>query len=232
MVRGLTVGIVHSQVEKEIETTLDQYVSGGKKPVVVVDGVALAFHIVTPENKEHSWDFVHGGSYVTYNKKVVSFISLLHSFDVKATIVIPLADGVPPATEAQCEKWTQKATEKLRRVQRVKTVLERSANSSRTLLEVLPPMILQEIVGAVSNLEGVKVVYTRNNVAKFCADYVARGEASAVIGQNSDYLVFDKVDYIPIDSIYKEDVADEQGNVKAAMKFELLNREIAAEKIG
>ena len=92
MVRGLTVGIVHSQVEKEIETTLEQYVSGGKEPVVVVDGVALAFHVVTPENKEHSWDFVHGGSYVTYNKKVVSFISLLHSFDVKATIVIPLAD--------------------------------------------------------------------------------------------------------------------------------------------
>lgn len=233
MVRGLTVGIVHSQVEGEIETTLEEYVKKeGKRPCVVVDGGALAFHVVEPGNREHSWDFVHGGDYVAYNERVVDFISLLRSFDVEITIVFPLADGIPPASEDQVERWNQKATEKLRRVLRVKTVLERNITSSRNLLEVLPPMILQEIIGCVSQLEKVTVVYTRNNIARFCANYVAQGKASAVIGQNSDYLIFPDVDYIPIDSIDKEDVNDEAGNKKTVLKFELLNRGVAAQKIG
>ena len=49
------------------------------------------------------------------------------------------------------------------------------------------------------------MIYTRNNVNRFCAKFVIDGEADAIIAQNSDYLIFNNVKYIPIDSFYHDE---------------------------
>lgn len=221
MVRGLTVGILHNNSQEKVETTIDQLPRSSEResPRVIIDGVSLAYHVLTPEDKEHSWEFVNGGDYRLYRQKVTEFFQLLKSFAVDVAIVFPLSDGTPPITEVSTSRWNQKELEKVRRACRIRTLLEKGMSTSRSLQEILPPFIIQEIAET-SKENAVEVIYTRNNVTRYASKYVAEKKADAVIGQNSDYLIFDQVNYIPLDSIIKND--------KDELQFDLLNNVIAA----
>ncbi|OHT06107.1 hypothetical protein TRFO_25962 [Tritrichomonas foetus] len=221
MVRGLTVGILHSDGAKP-EITIDNLPRNGEHPRLIVDGVSLAYHVLTPENKEHSWEFVNGGNYKMYSNKVIEFIALLQNYHIEVVIVFPLADGTPPVTEQTTARWNQKATEKVRRVARARNMLEKGASTSRSLQEVLPPFIVSEIADT-AKAQKVEVIFTRNNVVRFASNYVAQKHADAVVGQNSDYLIFDDVNYIPLDSIGKNDDKN--------LVFDCLNSQKAAELI-
>ena len=221
MVRGLTVGINHSDVPEKPQITIDNLPRKGSHPKVVIDGVSLAYHFLTPESKDHSWDFLNGGNYKAYNDRTIGFIALLKSFSIDVVIVFPLADGTPPVTASATARWEQKSLEKMRRMARARNLVDKGAFTSRTLQELLPPFIVTEIADT-AKAEGAEVIYTRNNVVRFTSKFVHDGHADAVIGQNSDYLIFKGVNYIPLDSIeVLEDV----------LNFDLLNDEIAAKLI-
>ena len=222
MVRGLTVGILHNDSQEKPEITIDQLPRKGKTPRVIVDGVSLAYQVLTPESKDHSWEFLNGGNYKLYSTKVLEFVALLKHYAIEVIVVFPLAEGTPPITEQSVARWNQKAVEKLRRVQRARNLLEKGTSTSRTLQEVLPPFIINEITESLKS-DGVQVIFTRNNVTRFASKYVASGKADAVIGQNSDYLIFKNVNYIPLDSIYR--------NQDQMLVFDLLSLDIAAKLI-
>ncbi|KAK8890100.1 hypothetical protein M9Y10_034860 [Tritrichomonas musculus] len=222
MVRGLTVGILHNDSQEKPEITVDQLPRKGANPRVIIDGVSLAYQVLTPESKDHSWEFLNGGNYKQYSTKVLEFVELLKHYALEVVIVFPLAEGTPPISEQSTSRWNQKAVEKLRRVQRARNLLEKGTSTSRTLQEVLPPFIISEITETLKSAK-YEVIFTRNNVTRFASKYVFSGKADAVIGQNSDYLIFKGVNYIPLDSIYK--------NTEQILCFDLLSHDIAAKLI-
>lgn len=218
MVRGLTVGITHTQVEYPIEITIDQMPHKAHNPKVIVDGVSLAYNVVSPFG-QHPNNFALGGNYKLYSKKALEFIATLQTAGFEIVIVLPFADGTPTSVPKDISeaRWLKKANDKLHRIQRLRNVVEKGV--VKNLMEVLPPMIISEIAETATSHK-VEVIYTRNNVTRFCAKYVAEGKADAVIAQNSDYLIFKDVNYIPIDSI--------NINVEKKLAFEFLNIDIAA----
>lgn len=218
MVRGLTVGITHSQVDQPIEITIEDMKYKGPNPKVIIDGVSLAYHVVSPSGTPQN-NFALGGNYKLYSKKALEFIATLQTAGFSIVIVFPFADGTPTKAPKELSeaRWLKKATDKLHRIQRLRNVVEKGA--VKNLMEVLPPMIIPEIAETATSHD-IEVIYTRNNVTRFCAKYVAEGKADAVIAQNSDYLVFKDVNYIMIDSIHI--------NTDKKLAFDYLNIEIAA----
>lgn len=204
MVRGLTVGIYHNKSELKPEIKVSQIVKKEENPKFVIDGQSLAYNILQSKDKDHSWDFANGGDYEIYQEKMASFFKVLTSFKAECVIVFPLPEGTGPVTENSAAKWAQKAADKMRRVNRVRQLLEKAGSSSRNLLDVLPPFMVTEIADTAAKLK-VPVIYTRNNVSQFIAKMVSSGEADAVIGLNSDYVIFPGVCYIPIDSFYSNE---------------------------
>ncbi|KAH0785824.1 Protein asteroid 1 [Histomonas meleagridis] len=219
MVRGLTAALYHSQVEYPLQITADKLPHKGATPKVIVDGVSLAYHIVT-SSREYAYDFANGGNYKLYSQKTIEFIATLESAGIEIVFVFPFADGTPtnvPKDVAEA-RWDKRALDKFRRVQRLRHILEKSG-SLKGLLEVLPPMMITEIAETAVQ-QKVQVLYTRNNVTRFAAKYVANGNADAVVALSSDYVIFKNINYIPIDSITFND--------DKMLAFELLNNEIAA----
>ncbi|EAX90110.1 hypothetical protein TVAG_256150 [Trichomonas vaginalis G3] len=204
MVRGLTVGIYQNKSEKSPQRKVDDIEKKGETPSFVIDGQSLAYYILTPKDKDHSWEFANGGDYNNYAQKIVEFFNLLANFKAQCTIVLPLPDGTGPVTENSLSKWNGKAQDKIRRVSRVRQLLEKTAASSRGLLDVLPPFMLDEIAITAAKLN-VPVLYTRNSVYRFIANYLKEGKADAVIGNNSDYVIFEHIKYIPIDSFFNDE---------------------------
>ena len=201
MVRGLTVGIYHnrSQIKPDIKVT--DIPKKEENPKFIIDGQSLAFHILTPKDKDHSWEFANGGAYYDYQNKMTEFFEVLSTMNAESVIVFPLPEGTAPVSDSILAKWNQKTQEKLKRVTRVRQLLEKSGTTSRNLLDVLPPFMITEITDTAHKLK-IPVIYTRNNVNRFCAKYVQEGEADAIIANNSDYMIFDNVKYIPINSFY------------------------------
>jgi hypothetical protein len=145
IVRGFTVAINNAQSGKRAEVTLEDLPKHGRTHKVIVDGLLLAYYVVSPANREHSWDFALSGNSREYQRRVGEFLQMLQSFHIDVTIVFPLADGTHPTSDLSASRWQHKAAEKLRRVNRLKVILKKSAPMSRTLLEVLPPLMIQEI---------------------------------------------------------------------------------------
>ena len=219
MVRGLTAALYHSQVDYPLQITVDKLPRKGSNPKVIVDGVSLAYHIVT-QNREFSYDFANGGNYKLYSQKTIELIATLEQAEIEVVFVFPFADGTPtnvPKEVAEA-RWDKRALDKFRRVQRLRHILEKSG-SFRGLLEVLPPMMITEVAETAAQ-QKVEVLFTRNNVTRYAAKYVASGKADAVIGLSSDYVIFKNISYIPIDSITFND--------EKVLSFELLNNEIAS----
>lgn len=204
MVRSLTVGIYQNKSQKSPQRKVADIEKAEQDPKFIIDGQSLAYYILTPKDKDHSWEFANGGDYNTYATKMAEFFGRLMNFNAKSTIVLPLPDGTGPVTENSVSKWVSKAQDKIRRVSRVRQLLEKTASSSRLLLDVLPPFMLDEIAITAAKLK-IPVIYTRNNVSRFVANYLKEGKADAVIGSNSDYCIFKDVKYIPIDSFYNDE---------------------------
>jgi hypothetical protein len=227
MVRGLTLAIDNAQSGKTADATLDNLPKRDRTHKLIVDGLSLAYYVVSPANREHCWDFALSGNYREYQRKVTEFIQMLQSFHINITIVFPLADGTAPISELAASRWQQKATEKLRRVSRLKVCLEKGVTTSRHLLEVLPPLMVQEIAHTAAQ-RSVKVLYTRNPVVRFAADHVRHGLADAVLGQDSDFMIFENINYIPIESVRREEVRTGSG-VVSNLRFELYTAAKVAE---
>ena len=225
MVRGLIQGINHHSQDKNKPTIVpvSSIPKNGEKLKVIIDGTSLAYLILTAKDKEHSWEFVNGGDYIKYNNKLIEYFKLLEKLGIESTIVFPLPEGTPPINESNNNKWKSKAEDKIKRVSRVRNLLEKAGGSSRGLLDVLPPFIFEEIRD-IALRSKIEVHYTRNSVLRYISHSIHNNEADAVIGLNSDYILFSDVNYIPIDSFH----TNEQ-NINVC---ELLNSKIACELIG
>jgi hypothetical protein len=226
MVRGLTVGIYHgtSGISPEIKYQELPHPEG-QNPRVIIDGISLAYHVLSPIERDHSIDFVNGGDYHQISLRIIDYISRLQKYNFEITVVLPLQEGVPPVTPEATERLLAKQEDKLHRVMRVKTMLEKAGSLSRNLTPVLPPLVILELLDVLKTLQTpVKILYTINNITRFCAKYVVDGNADAVIAQNSDFLIFKGVNYIPMDSLYTDENKD--------LKFDLLNDEKTASILG
>jgi hypothetical protein len=97
----------------------------------------------------------------------------------------------------------------LHKMNSVKRFLEKPGGSPRPPFQLLPPfailLAIQEICETGNSVGNVDVVSTRNPVIRFAANYIADGLADAVLAQNSDYLLFDQIHSIPIDSVIFRD---------------------------
>ena len=146
MVRGLTVGIYQNKSQIKPDRNVLEIQKKEENPKFIIDGQSLAYHVLTTKDKDHSWEFANGGAYNEYQQKMTDFFNVLKSFNAESVIVFPLPEGTGPVTEGSLAKWNQKAADKLRRVTRVRQLLEKSGTTSRNLLDVLPPFIIPEIV--------------------------------------------------------------------------------------
>ena len=203
MVRGLSDGIYNSISGKSPEVEMSKIPHQGKNLSFVIDGISLCYLIVTNKDPDHGWEYASGGDYELYAKRMINFFKVLKSANAHCLIVFPLADGTPPVSDALVTKWTNSANETIRRINRTRQFIEKDY-PAKNLLEVLPQFIIDLVVETAGKLR-IPVVYTRHNVVRFVARFVASGEADAVIGQDTDYILFRGVKYIPIDSIYHND---------------------------
>ncbi|EAY06198.1 hypothetical protein TVAG_470410 [Trichomonas vaginalis G3] len=204
MVRPLSVGIYENNNDKTPERKVLEIELKGNKPVFVIDGIALANFVLSSGDKEHSWDFAHGGDYNAYTAKIADYFKLLNNFDAESVIVLPLPAGSLPSNEKNNAAATTRYTEKLRRVTRVRQLLEKPNATSRNLAPVLPPFMAEEIVQAAAKLK-LKVIFTRNEVTRFCANMVSTFKADAVIGDDVNYVFFPNARFIPIDSFFNDE---------------------------
>ena len=200
MVRGLSDGIYNPINDKSPEIEVSKIPHQGQNLSFVIDGISLCYLIVTNKDPDHGWEYACGGDYELYANRMINFFKVLKSANAHCLIVFPLADGTPPVTDALVTKWTNSANETIRRINRTRQFIEKDY-PAKNLLEVLPQFIIDLVVQTASKLR-IPVVYTRHNGVRFLARFVASGEADAVLAQDTDYILFRGVKYIPIDSIY------------------------------
>lgn len=223
MVRGLAAGIFNSQTGGTPAIHLTEVSKKGEKLRLVFDGYQLAYHVLSPPDKDHSWDFTGGGSYREYEDKLNIFLTTFKAVNPEFIVVFPLADGFPPNTEQSVEKWTAKELSKTKRSLRVKNLAERDGGSTRNLEQILPPLMIQFMIDFCKN-GNIEVLYTSGSVVEFVAHFIAEGHADAVVAQDTDYCVFENVPYIPLDSFHEEE--------KDVWICDYLTREITADLIG
>lgn len=203
MVRLLATGVYQNKDGKTPERKVADIEKNGATPTFVIDGEALAHYVLSSKDKEHSWEFANGGDYNSYAQKIGEFFQLLKKFDATSIIVLPLPEGSLPTNEKNNQAWQNKTQEKLRRVTRVRQLLEKSNATSRNLQDVLPPFMVDEIAQTAAKLK-IEVLFTRNFVQRFCASLVASKKADAVIGDDINYVLFPQCRYIAIDSFYND----------------------------
>ena len=222
MVKGLSLGIYNPVNESSPEVPMSSIKHSKSNLSVVIDGISLAYLIVTNKDPDHGWEYANGGDYKLYAKRMIDFFKVLKSANVESLIVFPLPDGTGPVTDALVTKWKNSAMETIRRINRTRQFIEKDYQAKK-LLEVLPPFIITLIVETANKLR-IPVVYTRNNIVRFLARFVAAGEADAVLGQDTDYVLFKGIKYIPIDSIYH--------NAEGVLCCDYLDSTFVAESIG
>jgi hypothetical protein len=92
--------------------------------------------------------------------------------------------------------------------------------------------MIQTIADTAREIPGVKVLYTRNPVVRFAAMHVKERLADAVLGLNSDFLIFEDIPYIPIDSVVVTPVKTADDTLTNNLTFELFTSALAADMLG
>lgn len=226
MVRGLTHVI--DMRRDDFVVGISDFKSTNEKKRFVVDGTALAYFVLRGvEGDKHSkWTSSLGGNYEVYKDRLINFFELFKNLEIELRVSLPLPSGTPSGSEDMNPLWSKKAEEKLSKI-RLINILSDDPKNNRSFPEIIPPFLYQLIILYVKEnvSDFVKVVFTCNNLTRYNAISVVEDGYDAVISDNSDYLIFSNVNYIPIDSIH---ISVEDDKCKCV----LYNSKIVCQAIG
>eukprot|EP00727_Mastigamoeba_balamuthi_P014356 m51a1_g9545 hypothetical protein (608) ;mRNA; r:853695-857563 len=150
---------------------------GGERPVLVVDGDALAYHLYLTR----AVDWAAGGSYARLAAAAASFVSSLALVGFSTSVVL---DGATPAIKLR-EAWDDIC----------------SRGSTGVMLPRLP-VLAKTVLAEAMTRAGASVRFSLEEADRDAA-HLCRTDPRcyAVLSNDSDFLVFDVPAYIPLDSM-------------------------------
>ncbi|CAH0388496.1 unnamed protein product [Bemisia tabaci] len=170
--------------EVSIEQLVEEYKrqTGGKEPVIVVDGSSCLGHIYK------GLDWVSGGQYKEYIEKLGKFVQAFKQIGVK--LVFYFGGGT---VNPKRKEWIKRCFERLERVYQMFDQLSdglRTTDLHQSLFS-LPPGVGTLSQHYLEHIFGCEVYQSVDETDTEIAHYARERKCLAIFGQDSDYLIYE-----------------------------------------
>ncbi|XP_069786911.1 constitutive coactivator of peroxisome proliferator-activated receptor gamma isoform X2 [Narcine bancroftii] len=161
----------------------------GRSPVVVVDAMSCLRYWYTPE----AW--VHGGQWREYLESLKSFVN---AFSVAGIGLVFFFDGV--IEQKKRDEWIQRRRRNNKEILKIFQYMKANACQPGKNMFFIPSGLATFTRFALKSL-GLNTICSLQEADYEIASYARANEAMAILGQDTDYLIYDTVPYILISKL-------------------------------